>query len=191
MVIFNISNLFFRWETLLWRWLKKAVMLPRSPKLRPWKQFLKVMLFNGNLLACMSMCSQNQWHHIAHFCCLCSSGKLEDAIEHLTKAILLNTKSAIMYATRGTFTTCFRSGFIDVFFFLIRVFISIQYVTLCCFCLTQLVFISRWRSQMLPYEMQLQHWRLVLLSDLVTWIWLCPLYISNDTIMFWIALSNN
>jgi hypothetical protein len=29
------------------------------------------------------------------------SGKLEEAIEHLTKAILLNPTSAIMYGTRG------------------------------------------------------------------------------------------
>ena len=31
-----------------------------------------------------------------------SEGKLEDAIEHLTKAVLLNPKSAIMYATRAS-----------------------------------------------------------------------------------------
>lgn len=30
------------------------------------------------------------------------TGKLEEAIEHLTEAILLNPTSAIMYATRGT-----------------------------------------------------------------------------------------
>lgn len=32
---------------------------------------------------------------------LCDSDKLEEAIEHLTEAILLNPTSAIMYATRG------------------------------------------------------------------------------------------
>ena len=32
-----------------------------------------------------------------------NAGKLEEAIEHLTEAILLNPTSAIMYATRGIF----------------------------------------------------------------------------------------
>ena len=32
---------------------------------------------------------------------LCDAGNLEEAIEHLTEAILLNPVSAIMYATRG------------------------------------------------------------------------------------------
>lgn len=31
----------------------------------------------------------------------CDSDKLEEAIEHLTEAILLNPTSAIMYGTRG------------------------------------------------------------------------------------------
>lgn len=33
---------------------------------------------------------------------LCDSDNFEEAIEHLTEAILLNPASAIMYATRGT-----------------------------------------------------------------------------------------
>lgn len=32
---------------------------------------------------------------------LCDTGNLEEAIEHLTEAILLNPTSAIMYGTRG------------------------------------------------------------------------------------------
>lgn len=35
------------------------------------------------------------------------SGKLDEAIEHLTQAILLNPTSAIMYATRGKFDSKF------------------------------------------------------------------------------------
>lgn len=38
---------------------------------------------------------------IPHYMWHCLSGKLEEAIDHLTKAILLNPLSAIMYGTRG------------------------------------------------------------------------------------------
>ena len=39
---------------------------------------------------------------------LCDVGNLEEAIEHLTEAILLNPTSAIMYGTRGKFF-CFKN----------------------------------------------------------------------------------
>ena len=34
---------------------------------------------------------------------VCFPGKLEEAIDHLTEAIMLNPTSAILYATRGSF----------------------------------------------------------------------------------------
>ena len=45
--------------------------------------------------------SMNWGHERGFWWIFCDTGNLEEAIEHLTEAILLNPTSAIMYGTRG------------------------------------------------------------------------------------------
>lgn len=71
--------------------------LLKRQKLRPWKHFLKVLL----LAAVCSKLYLKIYNKLTCLHFMFQSGKFDEAIDNLTKAIVLNPTSAIMYATRG------------------------------------------------------------------------------------------
>lgn len=59
-------------------------------------------------------------------------GKLEEAIERLTEAILLNPTSAIMYGTRGNFIYFFHFSDVLRWFFMHVEFSLSPFLSACC-----------------------------------------------------------
>lgn len=93
------------------------------------------------------------------------TGKLDEAIEHLTEAIILNPSSAILYATRGTsYLQLIKLIQVRGIFVILhcyycnltnKSYVSFGYTYL------QLVFMSNYKNQMLRSEMLMWLYRSV------------------------------
>ena len=88
----------YRWEILQLKLQKKSGMLLKPKNQKLWMQSLKVCRWP---LVLAFLIEISPIVLLAKF--VCFPGKLEEAIDHLTEAIMLNPTSAILYATRGSF----------------------------------------------------------------------------------------